>query len=761
MKNSRRLFLYACLVTSGIFGLSLQNAAPKPPLAEKPALEEKIEAIGTTKQQPSPVDSENNRFAGKIVVIPVGSKEVEDDQKFRDLRVLLREIDDGKATAVIFEIDGAVVRDWEKEERFLSEIENLRTPTYSFINKSGTETGTFIALATKEIYMAPGGIIGGAGLWPESLENEDAQKLYIAQFISLMKVKARSLASQNKHRVEIVEAFIDSEIEVKIGDEIISKKGEILTLTAEEATQLMPDGKPLIAAGVVKSIEEMIKKTGLSGEVEKIDAEDFVKKRNRDRLNQKTSEKTKKDRQNAEKNDSLFSKRTGENLKGKIVVLEVGLDTLSSGEASFLHMDRIVKKAELDGAEAVVFDMDTPGGYAWYTQGLVLNSLQNLTIPTYSFVNPRAESAGAIIAVGTDTIYMKPAATIGSALVVGGGGGDLGESLTDKITKEIMQMVENVAIIKGHNPDIAKAFVSKDTRVEIDGTVVHDGNGVLNLNSIRATEIIGGKPVLAKGIAIDLEDLVEQEGLTGEIVKAEALGMEAIAGWVQKFSFLLIMFGLAGAYMEMKAPGFGLPGLISVLCFSIFFFGNHMAGNLAGYELAVVFVIGIVLILVEVFLFPGLIFPALIGSLMVLGSIVFAMGDRVDFQWKLGGKPGALPWEELFSGAMVNLAFALIGVGVILWWAMRFLPETRFGSWMILKESVAGGASIGELDEETGIAESFVGFEGIAESDLRPAGKGRFEGKFLDITADGEFIEAGSALKIVKHEGSRIVVERA
>ena len=341
-------------------------------------------------------------------------------------------------------------------------------------------------------------------------------------------------------------------------------------------------------------------------------------------------------------------------------------------------MDRIVKKAELDGAEAVIFDMDTPGGYAWYTQGLVLNSLQNLTIPTYSFVNPRAESAGAIIAIGTDTIYMRPAATIGSALVVGGGGGDLGESMTDKVTKEIMQMVENVAIIKGHNPDIAKAFVSKDTRVEIDGTVVHDGDGVLNLNSIRATEIIGGKPVLAKGIAIDLEDLVEQEGLTGEIVKAEALGMEAIAGWVQKFSFLLIMVGLAGAYMEMKAPGFGAPGLISVLCFSIFFFGNHMAGNLAGYELAVVFVIGIILIIVEIFLFPGLIFPALIGTLMVLGSLVFAMGDRVDFQWKMDGKPGALPWEDLFSGAMMNLAIALIGVGLILWWAMRFLPETRF-----------------------------------------------------------------------------------
>ncbi|MGY8642267.1 MAG: NfeD family protein [Verrucomicrobiales bacterium] len=760
MKNSRRLFHYASLVICGIFGLSLQNTAEKPPLAEKPAIEKKIEATGSD-QRTNPVDSKKAQFAGKIVVIPVGSEEIEDDERFRDFRVLLKEIDKSKASAVIFEIDGANVRDWSINERFLSEIESLKTPKYSFINKSGTESGTFIALATKEIYMAPGGIIGGAGLWPKSLENEEAQKRYIAQFISLMKVKARSLASQNKHRVEIVEAFIDSEVEVKIGDKVISKKGEILTLTAEEAVQTMPDGKPLIAAGIVKSIDEMVEKIGLSGEIEKVDAEAFVKKRNRDRLNQKTSKKTRKDRQEAENDDSLFSKRSGENMKGKIVVLEVGLDTLSSGEASFLHMDRIVKKAELDGAEAVIFDMDTPGGYAWYTQGLVLNSLQNLTIPTYSFVNPRAESAGAIIAIGTDTIYMRPAATIGSALVVGGGGGDLGESMTDKVTKEIMQMVENVAIIKGHNPDIAKAFVSKDTRVEIDGTVVHDGDGVLNLNSIRATEIIGGKPVLAKGIAIDLEDLVEQEGLTGEIVKAEALGMEAIAGWVQKFSFLLIMVGLAGAYMEMKAPGFGAPGLISVLCFSIFFFGNHMAGNLAGYELAVVFVIGIILIIVEIFLFPGLIFPALIGTLMVLGSLVFAMGDRVDFQWKMDGKPGALPWEDLFSGAMMNLAIALIGVGLILWWAMRFLPETRFGSWMILKESIAGGASIGERDEETGIAESYVGLEGIAESDLRPAGKGRFDRKFLDITADGEFIETGTALKIIKQEGSRIVVERA
>ena len=126
---------------------------------------------------------------------------------------------------------------------------------------------------------------------------------------------------------------------------------------------------------------------------------------------------------------------------------------------------------------------------------------------------------------------------------------------------------------------------------------------------------------MAKGVARNLKDIIKQEGLEGEVVSAKPLGMEAFAHWIQKLSVLLIVVGLAGAYLEINSPGFALPGLVSVLAFGLFFFGNYMAGNLAGYELAVLLVLGLILIAVEVFLFPGAIIPGAVGAALVLVAL--------------------------------------------------------------------------------------------------------------------------------------------
>jgi len=271
--------------------------------------------------------------------------------------------------------------------------------------------------------------------------------------------------------------------------------------------------------------------------------------------------------------------------------------------------------------------------------------------------------------------------------------------------------------------------------------------------------------VLAKGVADSIEDIVAKEGLEGEIIEAQAYGMEAFAHWIQRFSFVLIILGLAGAYMEMQSPGFGVPGITSLLAFGLFFFGNYLAGNLAGYELAVLLVVGLILIGVEIFILPGTVIPGLVGGVMVLVAIGMAMVDRVDFTYAWKGLPGADRWGEILGGAAMTLALGFIGSVVLLLVAMRYLPKTKAGGWLVLKESVAGGASIpievgpgggGEVAER----KSYVGLTGEAGTDLRPAGKGRFGGLWLDIISDGEYITKGTPLTVVKHEGARIVVMR-
>jgi membrane-bound serine protease (ClpP class) len=274
--------------------------------------------------------------------------------------------------------------------------------------------------------------------------------------------------------------------------------------------------------------------------------------------------------------------------------------------------------------------------------------------------------------------------------------------------------------------------------------------------------VIGGRPVLAKGVARDLEDLVGQESLTGEIVEATPLGMEAFAHWVQKLSFLLIIVGLAGAYLEMNTPGFGFPGIVSVCAFSLFFFGNYLAGNLAGYELFVLLVAGLILIAVEIFIFPGTIVAGLAGSAMVLAALGLAMVDRVDLEWKWDGMPGAATWVSLFENAFVSLAAGMVGALALILLGMRFLPGTRMGNRLVLAGAVPAGASLTAADSGGSVGErrvvSYLGLEGEATTDLRPSGKGVFGGKLLDVISEGEFIPRGALLRVIRHEGSRIVV---
>ncbi|MEM1441209.1 MAG: NfeD family protein [Verrucomicrobiota bacterium] len=718
-------------------------------------------------QESEKAESDSSSWKGKPVIVELDNDDLRDGRRVRDLDRLVEQVEKEEAAALILELDLSAQLEIEETLRLLEIVADVDVPTIAYVNSSATGPGALVALAADSIYMSKEGIIGAAGIVGSIDDEEDEENQAQRQQQSVLKARARSLARSNGHSVEVVEAMIDEDKELKIGEVELSGEGELLTLTADEAVEEF-DGKPLLAAGVVEDRKELLEELELSGEAIETTPQKYSEAANRERLSQakEKSDDAKANEDVAEGGDPkrkpLFGKREEGSYQDKVVVLKVGQDTLATGKASFDFMDRTIKKAELDGAAALVFDMDTPGGFAWYTEGLVLNSLQNVSYPTYTFVNARAESAGAIIAVGTDHIYMKPAATIGSALVVSGTGQDLAEDMADKVTQMIIGTVRNVAELKGHNPDVAEAFVTREKEVVIDGIVVHEAGNVLNLNTIRATEMVGGSPVLAKGVASSIEDILEKEGIKAEIIKAEPLGLEAFAHWVQKLSILLIVVGLAGAYLELNSPGFGLPGLISVLAFSLFFFGNYLAGNLAGYELVVLLVLGLVLIGVEIFIFPGAIIPGAVGGALVLVALGLAMVDRVDLEWKWSGLPGSESWLTIFRGSFIGVALGLVGALGAIFFGMRFLPDTKVGRRLILEEAISSGAALEpSSDTEGEETTTLVGEKGEATTDLVPSGKGRFGAQLLDIISDGEFIPKGAPVEVTLHEGSRIVVIKA
>jgi len=207
---------------------------------------------------------------------------------------------------------------------------------------------------------------------------------------------------------------------------------------------------------------------------------------------------------------------------------------------------RAVKTAESNEASAIVFEMNTYGGRL-DTAADIVNALNQTKIPTYTFINTNAGSAGAIIAIATQHIFMAPVSAIGAAAPILPTGEDLPSTAKEKTISYWSALIRGSAIKNGHNPDIAEAFMNKDKEVKIGDRVVHPKGAVLTLNAQEATEQINGKPLLVEGIADSIGDQTKKAGLKGNVVTIEPTGFEQIAFWITALAPLLLLGGLRSA----------------------------------------------------------------------------------------------------------------------------------------------------------------------------------------------------------------------
>jgi len=420
-------------------------------------------------------------------------------------------------------------------------------------------------------------------------------------------------------------------------------------------------------------------------------------------------------------------------------------------QARFFFIRRALKEAESHDAAAIILNMDTYGGDldAAVSIQKALEQVRPGT-QTVTYINPNAASAGAMIALSTKTIYMAPVSAIGAAAPVQATGEDLPPTMADKTKSYYTAYFRSAAVRNGHNPAIAEAFILKETEVVVDGKVIHPKGSLLTLSAQEATEIVGGKPLLAKAIVPNLEEVIKLTGETGPVTVMEATNFESFAFWITRLAPLLLLGGLLLAWIEFKTAGFGVAGVGAAILFGLFFFGHFIAG-LAGWEAPLLFLLGVALIVTEFFVLPGVFVPGLIGVLLVLGSLFWAM---VDF-YPQGAKPlstGDLQWP------MLKLALSLFLACVTAALLLRFLPESRLMRRFILETEQPPGPSFSPATSEfTGVN---VGDLGTATTILRPSGKAVIEGISRDVITQGDFIESGSPLRVVAVEGVRIVVEK-
>ena len=414
-------------------------------------------------------------------------------------------------------------------------------------------------------------------------------------------------------------------------------------------------------------------------------------------------------------------------------VVRVPIDgTVDLGQSAFIT--RVLE--EHKNAAAIVLDINTLGGRV-DAAIQIRDALLNSKIKTVAFVHPRAISAGALIALACDVIVIGKGGSIGAATPI-----QLGEDgakpVEEKMVSYFRTEMRTTAEANQRRGDIAEAMV--DASVSIPGIV--QAGKLLTLDTAGAL-----KWKIADFQAEDLAEVTQKLGLdTPKIVEASENWAEDVVRFLTDpvVSGLLMSLGTLGILIELYTPGLGLPGALGVLCL-LSFFGGHLLVNLAGLEELILFVAGLTLLAVELFLIPGFGVTGIAGLLCVFVALVMTLiGLPLDVTLSTGA--WMEPMSRVSLALMLTLALMLV--------AIRFLPRTRAGRKLVLESATTRAGGFTSSPDQT----SRLHQHGIAESDLRPAGVARFGDDRVDVVTDGSYVAAGTRIRVIEVAGMRVVV---
>ncbi|MDD3751192.1 MAG: NfeD family protein [Tissierellia bacterium] len=377
-----------------------------------------------------------------------------------------------------------------------------------------------------------------------------------------------------------------------------------------------------------------------------------------------------------------------------------------------------IEELEHEGAKAIIFEIDTYGGLIDQAQQ-IKDSIISTDIPTISFVNNNAQSAGVLITIASERVVMAKNATIGSAETIPN---------TEKALSMWRAILRDTAQYRGRNSDIIEAMADKD--IEIEG--INEIGKLINLTSNEALEY-----GIADLIANDYQSILDNFNIKGsEIVKVEE-GLQvqfAKAISSSTLSTLLLAIGLIGIAVEVFTPGFGVGGIASIIAFGLYFGGNILAGNSNWISLTF-FVIGLILIVIEGMV-PGFGLPGISGIIFIIIGIIMAMANlRV---------------------AVLSLSIAIILTTIVVIILVKLGYRSKIFNNIILSNKLLKDK--GYIPSED--MEHLLDEEGTALSDLRPIGFIEIGSNKYDALSDGGFIVRNDKIKVVKVEGSKIFVRR-
>lgn len=415
---------------------------------------------------------------------------------------------------------------------------------------------------------------------------------------------------------------------------------------------------------------------------------------------------------------------------------------------------RGIKQAMDAGADAVVLDMHTDGGRVDVTEEII-RIIAQFEGTTATFVNTRAFSAGAFIAVATQNIFMAPQSVIGAAapVMMAPGVGNMPEmpsTAEAKMTSAIRALVRTQAEKNGHNVEVVEAMIDKTKELKIGDEVLNEEGSILTLTDLQAARKHGDppRPLLSAGTVKSLDEVLARLGLQdARRVVIVPTGAERVGFWINSISPILLMIGMVALYIEFRTPGFGIPGIVGIAAIGIYFLGGYIAA-LSGPGWILIFLLGLGLVALEWFVYPGTLVAGLTGAALIILALVMAMADIY---------PGGpiIPTMPQIQLPLRNLSLALVATIACVVVLGRFLSHTVFFRRLV-SQSASGVVSVAAMERKL---DTGIGRSGVALTPLNPGGRARFDEELLDVITRGELVEQGRAVRIVGHTGPNPVVE--
>ena len=395
------------------------------------------------------------------------------------------------------------------------------------------------------------------------------------------------------------------------------------------------------------------------------------------------------------------------------------------------YISRVVSEAEKNKADAIVFKINTFGGRVdAATQ--IKDAIISSKILTIAFINNRAISAGALIALSCNKIVMVPGSSIGAATVVDQSGQKVGEKYQSYMRSEMRSTAER----NGRRTDIAEGMV--DERVVIPGLV--DSTKLITLTYEEAY-----KYKIADTVLTSFDDMLSAFNLkNAEQVSVTSNWAEDVVKFLNNaiVSSILIMIGFFGLMAEIKTPGWGVAGTTGLIALTLFF-GSSYILQLASVLEILLFIIGLGLLLAEIFIIPGFGVAGIAGIALIFASIFLSL---------LGSKP--FIDMEAVSIAIIQLSgailFALLGMFVL----VKYLPKSTAFNRLVLSQSEKSEQGFVSYPSE----KDLIGKIGVAYTTLRPGGTAEIDGKRVDVVADSEYIDKDSKIRVLRVEGIKVVV---